>query len=149
MRYIIEKFEASRKISVNGEVGKISERDIEIKSYINFYVCKNCGSELYSEYQYPFVRINDYLHTRGHQDSKYYYLGPFAAEALKLKDEAKKRCQAPAKGCPVCGATLMKEEGFFAPDPYGSSKEDWERFGYADGGAPDDEKFEHDRHHDV
>lgn len=124
MRYLMDKLELPPKFSSGDEAfgGK----------YACFYVCKVCGAELYSEYIYPGTYYSSFTMKEWERDleRKRSRLSPekFSSEEKltrqlrerlnrceELKEIARKRCNATFKAanCPVCGARLEHETGYF------------------------------------
>lgn len=139
MSYLMDAFDLPSEF--NGEKG------VTIGKYEYLYVCKNCGAELYSEYKYldsydgivERIRALENELSRGRDSSargangdtsrnlsakkkELSQLNKKYDQIRALSEKAKKKyldsVNKTTATCPVCGATLTQEKGFFLPDGY-------------------------------
>lgn len=130
MSYILDRIELSDQ-----ELKRLERSRNSIASYHIAYICKNCGAEMFSQFEYIISDQNTLsaLSRAEYEAGETYrsenYRASYAREARRLKkiletkSIAKDAVQNAADNsytCPVCGAELSKEKGFFCPDFHGS-----------------------------
>lgn len=136
MRYIIDKLDLPQK--VKEKYAASTKSDLKnLCAFTYVYVCQKCGAELYAEFKYeePSDWSNRSISTFSleHDAEQTWKFTEEERNAFKqqieerkLEQEALRRYYALAREryytslkdavCPVCGAKLLQEKGYFFPD---------------------------------
>ena len=141
MKYLIEKLDLPR----------IDKELTPFKStYRYVYICKNCGAELYGEFSFMTQDTIDSMRTNWKKDQKLKPMGKKyeKSEAMSIIEScvgsysrAKEGYTSSVDGaiCPVCGAKLSQEKGYFLPDAKMYMKQS--HLGYSSAEHDVEEKF--------
>ena len=100
MRYVIDKTEVPDKF--------INLYGTTILNYDVCFVCENCGSELYWNLPYPYTSSLDGRKSKYEEEEN--ALRRIASEKLLAAHES--------NVCPICGAKLMREKGYYIPNKH-------------------------------
>ena len=136
MRYVVDSLELSQEFKRWGQ---------NTREYSFSYVCKNCGSELRWEYPFPYTidRLSQWEYDRAKKELEAYredhHRAPHIYTDLQqhekrfarlserwererrmyqIKNNAHARYKAAHENtlCPICGAQLIREKGYYMPD---------------------------------
>ena len=137
MRYLIDKLDLPLGVKEKYSTATDSAKEKNLRAFTYVFVCKKCGAELYGEFNYeePSDWINNSIRTSSLEDEakqtwKYTEEERNAfkqqIEERKLEKEVLQRYYALAQEryyaslkdpvCPICGAKLLQEKGYFYPD---------------------------------
>lgn len=127
MRYIIDQLDIPQKIKDYYEKRPRDYKEC-VHAFSYAFVCKHCGTEVYGEFKYePWYVRNGFISSI--KDKKGYASSSYeralidkeikeTEEELKALEEAAEeryRTSIEAAGCPICGAKLQQERGYFFP----------------------------------
>lgn len=137
MRYLIDNLDLPQKVKEIYSTATDAAKKKNLRAFTYVFVCQKCGVELYSEFKYEDSsdfgndRIRTYsLEQDAEKTWKYTEEERNAfkqqIKERKLEQEELKRHHALAQEryyaslndavCPICGAKLLQEKGFFYPD---------------------------------
>ena len=134
MRYLIDSLDLPQKVKEIYSTATDADKEENLRAFTYVFVCQKCGAELYSEfkYEYPYsLRVSTYSLESDLERTRKFTEEERNAfkqqiEERKLEQEALKRHYALAREryyasindavCPICGAKLLQEKGYFYPD---------------------------------
>lgn len=136
MRHIIDRFDLPEEIKCKyshypRESGRESNPYIKDCAYTYVFVCKECGLEAYSEFKYQTIYIHSkvykleeklkYASSENERNSISRQIEELKREAKELSEYEKLAAECYYASlhdavCPICGAKLLQEKGYFYPD---------------------------------